>query len=125
MVEVVFQPIRKIVIHEIIKNDFNSFVRMKAQQMPNMPPPYARWIDGILFDFVGVMTPTPELINERFRDGTIHWEIINFAEMPQYRQTVAHPENGTILHVMDNSSNTAVSEAIRWLKKQPAWFSKK
>lgn len=123
MVDVAYQPIKKIIIHEILKQSLDDFVRMKAQSAPNgMSPMPVRWIDGIVFAFNG-MPVTPEMINERVRDGTVHWDFVEFAEMPNYQKALFHPETNVPLPIVDNSNNTAVSDVIRWLKKQRQWSS--
>ncbi len=123
MVDIEFQPIQKIVVHEIIKSkSLEDFIKMKAvstnQTIPARP---VRWIDGILFDFASVAIMTPELVNEKVHDGVVHWEIVNFVEMPEYVPMLAHPETGTRMDIIDNSNNTAVSDFIRWLKNEPIW----
>ncbi len=123
MVDVAYQPIKKIIVHEVLKQSLDDFIRMKAQPAPNgMPPMPVRWIDGIVFTFNG-MPATPEMINERVRDGTVHWDFVEFAEMQNYQKVLFHPETNVPLSIVDNSNNTAVSDVIRWLKKQRQWSS--
>lgn len=122
MVEIQYHPIKTIVIHEILKHDLNYFIDLKTQNRnPNTPAPVARWADGILFEFAGVSILTEKLVDEKILNGKIHWEFIEFAEMEEYQSTIVHPQTGATLRVIDNSNNTAVTDAIRWLKKQPQW----
>ncbi len=122
MVEIEYKPIEKIIVHEIIKNTYDEFLNNFAvPQPPNAPPPVARWIDGILFTFRGY-PPSPELLRDNLQ-GTIHWEIVNFTEMENYSSPLMNPRTNTTLQVIDNSTNTAVSDFIRWLKRQPQWNS--
>lgn len=121
MVEIQYSPIRKIVIHEVIKSHLEEFTSLKTQPVhPQMQVPPLRWIDGIVFDFSG-MPPTPELINEQARDGVIHWSIVEWAEMPQFQNNLTNPTTGTSRRIIDGSNNTAVRDAIRWLSSQPQW----
>ena len=53
--------------------------------------------------------------------GILHWEIVNFTEMKEYTSTVTNPENNITMDVLDNSTNTAVSDFIRWLKNESQW----
>lgn len=122
MVDVEFQPVRKIVVHEAIKYSFDDFVKRHAiQQPPNMPQLQARWVDGVIFIFNG-MQPTPELINDRVRNGVVHWDFIMFASMPEFQNMVTHPDTQMQLRVNDNSSNTAVADVIRYFKSNPTFF---
>lgn len=122
MVDVEYQPIRKIIVHEAIKHSLDEFRRMYANPKPNGgPPDTVRWIDGVVFSFSAIQ-PTPELTNERVRDGTIHWDFIIFAEMPDHQNIVTHPETQTQLRVTDNTNNSAIADVIRHFKNDPRFF---
>ena len=122
MVDVEFQPVRKVIVHEALKQSFDEFVRKQAiPQLPNIPPLTARWVDGVIFVF-NAMQPTPEMVNERVRDGIIHWDFIIFAEMPEFQDMVTHPDTHAQLRVSDNSNNTAVADVIRYFKNNPTFF---
>ena len=122
MVDIEYNPISKIIVHEIIRADFQHFLNMFAiPQQPGVQRPFARWIDGILFIFKG-FPPSPEALRDKMQ-GTIHWEIVNFTEMKDYTATVTNPENNITIDVLDNSTNTAVSDFIRWLKNDSQWSS--
>jgi hypothetical protein len=121
MVEVQYSPTKKIVVHEIIKSELSDFIKMKVQpRLPNMQAMPFRWIDGIVFTFMSTI-PTEQLINEHVRDGVIHWDHIEFAEMPTFQNVLVNTENGATWPVIDGSNNTAVCDVITWLKNQPQW----
>ena len=122
MVDIEYSPISKIIVHEIIRADYQEFLNMFAIPQPSGgPQPNARWIDGILFLFKG-FPPSPEVLRDKIQ-GVLHWEIVNFTEMEQYTPTITNPENNVIMKVLDNTSNTAVSDFIRWLKNDSQWAS--
>jgi len=121
MVDVEYQPITKIIVHEAIKHTYDEFVRMFAQAKSNTPPQAVRWLDGIIFNY-SAMPATPELINERVRDGAVHWDFIIFAEMPEYQNIVTHPETQVQLRVIDNSNNSAIADVIRKFKDDTRFF---
>ena len=122
MVEVEYQPVRKVIVHEAIKYDYDEFLRMKAQILPNGTPPLpVRWVDGIVFMFSGIQM-TPELINERVRDGTIHWDFIEFAEMSNYQNVVTHPDTQTQLRVINATNNSAICDVIRHFRNNATFF---
>ena len=122
MVEIKYSPIQKIVVHEAIKHNLDEFIHLKVQpRPPNTGAIPFRWVDGILFDFASVL-PTEQIVNERVRDGIVHWDFIEFAEMPKFQNNLMNPDNGATWRVLDGSTNTAVVDAIRWLKSQPQWF---
>ncbi len=123
MVDIVYSPISKIIVHEIIRADYQHFLNMFAIPQPlGGLQPSARWIDGILFIFKG-FPPSPEVLRDKFQ-GVLHWEIVNFTEMEQYTPTITNPENNVTMKVLDNTSNTAVSDFIRWLKNDSQWSAK-
>jgi len=122
MVDVEYQPVQKVIVHEAIKYDYDEFVRSKAQAPgPNQPIPPVRWCDGVVFIFVGVQQ-TPELINERVQKGVIHWDFIEMAEMPTYAKIITHPDTQTQLRVVNMSNNSAVADVIRHFKNDTKFF---
>lgn len=122
MVEVKYSPIKEIVVHEVIKHNLQDFIHMKVQpRQPNTVMIPFRWIDGIVFTF-GSVIPTEKLVNERVEKGIVHWDYIEFAEMPEFNANLVNPDNGATCRVIDGSNNTAVVEVIQWLKTQPQWF---
>lgn len=123
MVEVQYSPIKKIVVHEIIKYELSDFIKMKVQpRLPNTQAIPLRWIDGIVFSFMNTI-PTEQLINEHVKDGVLHWDYVEFAEMPDFQKVLVNTETGATWPVIDGSNNTAVSDVIMWLKRQPQWTS--
>ena len=122
MVDVEYQPVKKIIVHEAIKYTFDDFVKMKAHTIsPNQPVLPVRWCDGVIFTYAGVQQ-TPELINERVQNGVIHWDFIEFAEMPNYQKVVTHPDTQVQLRVIDASNNSAIADVIRHFKNDPKFF---
>lgn len=98
MTEIEYTPIKKIAVHEIIKQSYEDFLNAKARpQTQGQPPNTVRWAEGIVFTATG-FPPTPELINEQVQ-GTIHYQDVEFAEMRDYEKvvtnqnTVAPPRN--------------------------------
>ena len=122
MVEVKYSPIKEIVIHEIIKSNLQDFIHMKVQprQQDTLTIPF-RWIDGIVFTFGGIIA-TEKLVHERAEKGVVHWDYLEFAEMPKFNANLVNPDNGATWRVIDGSNNTAVVEVIQWLKGQSQWF---
>ena len=122
MVEVGYEPVKKIIVHEAIKHDLPDYLRMKAVIGPQgQPPPPVKWCDGVLFEF-SAMPNTPELINERVKDGIIHWAFIEFAEMQKYQNIVTHPDTQAQMRVVDASNNSAIADVIRHFKNDNTFF---
>lgn len=121
MVDIDYKPIKKIAVHEIIKQPLNTFAKMKTKSpAPNVPPMSLRWADGIVFTATS-FPMTEKLVDEQV-EGIIHWQNVEFAEMEEYQQVLTNSESGTSATIVDYSNNTAVTDFIRWLRKQPQWF---
>ena len=121
MVDIEYRPVQKIIIHEVIKYELENFIELKAQpRPPNTPPSIVRWAEGTVFDYMA-FPQTHELINERAKDGTIHWDFIEFAQMKNYVEVLGNPNGTSHVKVINVSNNTAVSGAIRWIKSQSQW----
>lgn len=74
-----------------------------------------------MFSF-GSIIPTEQLVNERVQDGVVHWDFLEFAEMSEFQNNLMNPDNGSTWRVVEGSNNTAIVDAISWLKSQPQWF---
>jgi len=121
MADIEYQPIKKIAVHEIIKQSYDDFINAKAKPQPQGAPHVSvRWADGIVFVASG-FPPTPELVNEQVQ-GTVHWQNVEFAEMEDYQKVITNQNSGGSVNVVDYSQNTAVMDFVRWLRKQPQWF---
>jgi hypothetical protein len=121
LVDIEYRPVQKIIIHEVIKYELDDFIQLKAQpRPPNAPPSIVRWADGAVFDYLA-FPQTQELVNQRAKEGTIHWDFIEFAEMREYTEALGNSDGSTQAKVINVSNNTAVSDAIRWIRSQPQW----
>ncbi len=119
VVEVEFSPIKKVIIHEIIKDDYKEFIDLFNQPGNRTD---IRWVEGVLFHFES--TPkTPDIVRDQI-NGIIHWDVLNFTKMEKFQNEIKHPKHGAILQILNNSTNTVTVEIIKWLKKQPLWTHK-
>ena len=122
MVDVEYKPVQKVIVHEAIKYDLPDFLRLKAVLGAQGAPPRAvHWCEGLLFEF-GALPNTPETINERIRDGVIHWGFIEFAELPTYQNIVTHPDTQIQMRVVNASNNSAIADVIRSFKNNTTFF---
>lgn len=113
MVEVVFKPIEKIIIYEIIPSEFEEFIEIFAQP-PNVHSS-ARWIDGILFTFRSLPV-TEDNVADRMK-GIVHWESFNYTKMETYKPQLINKAKNGVLYVINNSNNKTVRDTIKVLKK--------
>ena len=121
MVDIEYQPIKKIIVHEIIKYSLNEFINLKGRVLPGQAQPLpVRWAEGIVFSNASYAGTSPEMLTQQL-EGITHWAAVEFAELDDYRQILNHPTTGTAIQLVDNSNNKAVSYFILWLKKRPEW----
>ena len=123
MVDVEYQPVKKIIVHEIIKYTFDEFLNLKVRSPnPNLPPISVRWANGVVFT-ASAYPSTSELINQQVQ-GIVHYANVEFAEMEEYQSILMNQSSGGSVPVVNYSNNTAVTDFIRWLKDQSQWFPK-
>lgn len=116
MVEFVYEPFKKIVVHEIALYDFQTFIyqRTLGVQMGQLGGPI-NWVDGVAFIHV-TMPPTPEVITEQLH-GKIHWQQLAFTFMPQYQPFIVIPEGNIKIPVVKLSNNLVFKNMVIWLKQ--------
>lgn len=116
MVEFVYQPWEKIIIHEIIEyknKDFAAQIHGKIQKdSPTVP---IMWSNGIMF--VATAFPQTEDVIQDQLKGIIHWPTLHFARMPKYRQTidVTRTIKASLIDVSDHKIFGPMS---KWLKEK-------
>jgi len=116
MVEIDYKPVQKIIIHEVVKFDFESFVELKSQLAGTL----VNWADGIMFHR-GYVPPTEQVVQDQL-NGVIHWALVEFAEMKEFKSEVISTTTKNALRIVNVSRNDEISDFIKWLKKQPKWF---
>ena len=122
MVEVEYQPTKKIIVHEAIKQSYNDFVKTKTRTANlNKPLSPVRWCEGVVFVYSN-MPATNELINEMAYKGVLHWSGIEFAEMPDFSEVISDPNTHVQIRVIDMSNNSNVVDVIRTFKNNTAFF---
>ena len=116
MVDIEYRPIKKIIVHEIIKYDLDKFTEMKSKNPGNV----VHWADGIVMQRGNYASSSPKMSDEEM-EGTVHWALVEFAAMPEYKKSITNDATGGTISVIDVSSNTAISDFVRWLKKHSPW----
>jgi len=118
MVDIEYRPIQKIIVHEIIKYPLQDFIELKSK---NPKALVAQWCDGIVMQRGSYMHPSPQMVDEESK-GITHWALIEFAEMPEFKQSLMNEQTQVVIRIIDVSKNTAISDFVRWLMKQKSWF---
>lgn len=118
MVSIKYQPIKEIVVHELVKvNSVEEFLSMRTANIPlgGAANP-ARWVDGILYEASGY-PPTPEVIKDQLQD-ILHLAAIEYTEMKEYKPFLQNKANNVILPIINMSHNLVTKEVGKWLRNQ-------
>ncbi len=116
MVEIVYEPWKTIIIHEIFQYNIEMLVNLQALGVPSGQlgsPIY--WSNGIAY--VHLNMPTTEEIQKEYLQGRIHWRNLFFASMPKYQSVILIPEGNVRIPVLDLSENDTSRSITTWLKK--------
>ena len=116
MVEFEFKPIEKVVVHEILKWTIDEFTTRFVK-----PNSILQWVDGILMQRSVFKSQTPKMIDDEV-NGIVHWALVEFAEMPDYKDKISNESIGAFAQVNDVSNNNVFKDFARWLKNDPRWF---
>jgi hypothetical protein len=117
MVKISFSPITEVVIHEVVKVDYDDMLRGRITPAGNMP---LYWCDGILFSF-NSMPMTRDLVKD-YMKGVIHWMEVHYCEMKKYEPIVELNDESykATMHirVLDTSRSALHTDFIKWLKSK-------
>jgi len=117
LVRVIFKPPEEVIIHESIRYKLEDFVRLfsigiKPGGMANP----LHWTEGVVFR-VGHMQPTEDVIKEQLL-GKIHWAVIEWALMPQFKDVIPIGDINAKIPVIDVSQTAIFREVAKALKGQ-------
>jgi len=113
MIEVVREPFKKLVIHDVVVEPFNAFVDLGAQI--NAQPP--KWCNGVLFKFGG-LADTAKQAEEDLK-GIIHWLWVEVTRLEKYKTMMKR--GGVEVEIADVSNSPIYLAFTKWMKEQPEW----
>lgn len=117
MVKITYSPIKELVVHEVVKVDWDDLLRGRITPAGNMP---LYWCDGIAFSF-NSMPMSRELVKD-YLEGKIHWMEIHYCEMKKYEPVVQLDDDeykATMrIRVIDTSRSSLHNDLIYWLKNK-------
>lgn len=115
MVKISHSPIKELIVHEVVRIDYEDLMRERITPQANMP---LYWCDGMVFSFTS-MPMTRDLVKD-YLNGTIHWMEVHYAEMKKYEPIVELNDEqykATMrMRVIDTSRSALHSDFIKWLK---------
>lgn len=117
MVRVTFKPWEEVIIHESIYYSLADLLKLCSLGLqPGGLAPPLRWAEGIVFRFSN-MPPTDEVIREQL-DGKIHWNIVEWALMPEYKDVIPIEDINAKIPIVNVSATTILREVAKVLKKK-------
>lgn len=117
MVKVTFKPSEELIIHESIHHSLPDLVKLCCVDV--QPGGLARplsWAEGVVFRF-SRMTSTDEIVRELLQ-GKVHWNVVEWALMPQYKHVIPIEEINAKIPVINVSTTAILCEVAEALKEQ-------
>jgi len=117
LVKVTFTPSEELIIHESIHHSLPDLTKLCSVgvQPGGLAEPLS-WAEGVVFRF-SRMTPTDEIFKELLQ-GKVHWNVVEWALMPQYKQVIPIEEINAKIPVINVSTTTILCEVAKALKEQ-------
>jgi hypothetical protein len=117
VVKVTFKPWDEVIVHEEIHYSLEDLIKLNSigVQPGGLAHPL-RWAEGVVFRFVS-MTPTDEIIKEQLQ-GRVHWNAVEWALMPQYKNVIPIQDINAKIPVINVSSATILCDVAKALKEK-------
>lgn len=118
-----YEPRKEIIIHEYTKYDSpEDLINASAKGAPpGSVVSVHRWVDAVLLSFTGL--PKTDVTIQEILDGRVHWDHVNFAIMPEYKEQFMTESGVTVIigNVSENASFKAVAEFIKEQLEKKEW----
>ena len=117
MVRVTFTPSEELVIHESIQHSLSDLIKLCSVGVhPGGLAGPLSWAEGVVFRF-SRMAPTDQIVRELLH-GKVHWNVVEWALMPQYKHVIPIEEINAKIPVINACTTTILCEAAKALKEQ-------
>ena len=103
--EIVIEPYRKVVIHEVVEQRLSDMIEAVASQTRaagGTTIPMMNWCNGVIFQIVP-FSPESEVVIEEQMKGVIHYSSVIFATKERFEREV-RVSNETV-RLVDQSAN--------------------
>jgi len=109
MVEVEYQPLKKIIIHDVEHSPFEKFVEYQCSRGGTFG-----WCSGIVFA-IAHFGDHKDIVRDRL-DGIQHWQCVEFTELEKFKNELSNSKNLSCA-VVDQSHNKVLVKAIAKVKE--------
>ncbi len=114
-IEITFQPVKKIIIHDCIKLPIADFLKRIELMAISGQPVALCWAEGIVF-LPLPYHPSSDIVIEDTLKGTLHWSAVIFSVMPEYQAIKKF--GAREIPIIDQSAIPHFKQVARWLKKR-------
>ena len=114
-IEIMVQPIKKIVIFECTEFSTEEFFKRIELVAISGQPVALNWAEGIVFLPVPYQ-PDSDIMIEQALKGTFYWATVMFSSMPKYQPIKKF--GAREVPVIDQTSISYLRQVAQWLKKR-------
>lgn len=120
--EIIIEPWKKLIIHEIIEYNFDDWVTQIAfsSKTAGGAIPTINWVNGVVFQSFN-FPDTNSVIDEKLK-GVLHWSSVMFAVKEKFEKQIIK-DNATI-NLIDVSVNQIFQELAEKLKAHSRYQKK-
>jgi len=115
VVEIIYNPIKSIVILEYIKYSTAEELVKNLLHPPGQPA-VLYWAEGVVFFPIPLAANNTKVVEE-LMSGKIYWMSVSFAPMAVYSPMLS-AEKGPEAMVINVSRSQTLSQVARWLKER-------
>jgi len=110
-------PRKEVIIHEYTKyNSSDDFINALTKGAPaGSIVNVLKWVDGVLLSFRPL--PMNEVIIKALIAGTLYWDHVSFAPMPEYQDQII-TQNGVTVVINNVSGNPVFVAIAEFIKKE-------
>ena len=117
MTEFKLDPIKLVIIRELIHESLDNFIHTSVATGGTV----RYWIDGIIID-----TDISRADEEPFKKsilGTEYYDRVVFVKYPEYTKKIRWDGGNYEIALVDCTNYVTMRELAKWIKSQPVWKS--
>ena len=114
-IEIVVQPIKKLVIFEKRVLSSKEFFKRIELIVISGQPIALNWAEGIVFLYMPYQ-PNSDIMIEETLKGTMYWATVLFTSMPEYQPLKKF--GAREIPIVDQTSIPHLRQVAQWLKKR-------
>jgi hypothetical protein len=118
-VEIVFEPYKKVVVHEVVELKYDEFMDAVAQggRAAGGQVPTAQWVNGVVFQ-IQPFNPSSDAVVREQLQGILHYALVSFTTKEKFEGEV-HRGAGTVRLINTSSSSTLckLAETLKAISK--------